>query len=327
MMIALSTLWIACLPTIDVGGTDTTGVTDSAVDADADTDVDSDTDTDTDADSDADADADGDSDTDTDTDTEWGSHPGQAGALGWVSRYEYLGTYWSEGPPDPLAFAYWQLIEPADFHWWQLKAADMDSCEVDYDFDHGLNPLVELSGPHETSFSNDSGTDPIVMTLTEGPAWENDDVPADDVRLNTTYGLDKVQTDVLPDLVVAEAVPMPGPLELLDPFMDGSSPEWLEKDELEFSWTGAADATWVEISLRYVDVAKQEVTQEVSCVSTNDGYFRVPSNVFTRWSEDDYVLITVSAIKESDATLPFNSSDFRVVGAHSQTGAIYPDQG
>ncbi len=292
MMIALLPAWLACLPQIDVSATDsgTTALPD----------------------------------TDADTEIDWGHHPGKAGALGRLRRYEFLGTYWSGGStPDTVATSWWQLIDPADFHSWEFSAPEMDSCATDYQTDRSLSPLVALTKPSETLFSSGTGAS-VEMSLVDGPAWENSAVDPADVRLNTTYSLEKVVTDVLPDLAVETAVSVPSALELLDPGLDTSSPPGLRQHELEFSWVGAEDADWVEIGMYYFTVSESDFTETVSCVSSNDGYFKAPSGLFSEWDEDDYVVITVSAISEGDATLLFNGSEFRAVGDHTQSGAIYP---
>ena len=64
----------------------------------------------------------------------------------------------------------------------------------------------------------------------------------------------------------------------------------------------------------------------VTCAVANDGYFKVPSDVFTRFTSSDYVIATVSAVKESDAKLAFNNSDFRIIGAHTVTGAFFTER-
>ncbi len=322
-MIALLPLWIACTPVLEISESPRTDHNPGQV---TDTHTDGDTGTDADADTDVDGDTDADVDGDTDTDTQWGSHPDKAGAVGWVVRVEYLGDYWTVRPEDH-GYAWWKLIEPADVHWWDVFATNDDECASDFEPGLAFPALVDLAEPAVTTLSNDGGA-LIEMDLdAEEGAWTNTAVDVSNVRLNTVYDLDTMVSGVLPELSLLEALLMPMALEILGPAMDTDRAETLAKDEIAFSWGGADDAEMVLIELRYVDGDTSTVKETVTCRARNDGNFQVPSNAFNRYHSGDYILATLIAVREGSTVIPFNDAEFRVLGAHSQTGAFYTTGG
>ena len=212
------------------------------------------------------------------------------------------------------------IIDPVDVHFWEVEfAPTIDTCERDYESPVDLDPLANVHAPDAALFGN--GEKNIEAYLTDTPSWLNDDVAPTLVQLDSVYSLAPLSTGVYPALTINSGIETPHSLVLQSPDLESELQE-LGRDELRFAWTGAEEADRILFRLAYYETTAEEYTEIVTCQVTNDGNFQVPSTAFSSFGRNDYVLVWMTAAVESTAVIPFNDSDFRMVGAHTRVAGF-----
>lgn len=246
-------------------------------------------------------------------------HRGLAGALGIFEWTDYLGSYWA-GSPSPFGGAFWRVLDtPVDLHVWELYAAEAGACVSDaYDW-QDLDG-ADLGVDH-VQLAADGAS--VTLPWEDEGAWFAGDLADQDFVDAGAYELVFPGSEAVPAFELADFVLTPAPWSLTSPAVAGDEVAWLAPDELHFVWSGAASADRVVLQLERTDPSDQSVVRErVTCQAEGDA-LTVPPEVWQDWQVGEIVQVSVAALQEGEAVLPYDHSDARVVGARKLRAAFY----
>ena len=238
---------------------------------------------------------------------------GLAGTLGAIEWYELQGTYWTEDSSD-FGSAWWGLVEPADLHYWSLFGVEEDSCVAGAEF-----PSLRFmdTGLATTSLQVD-GLD-IELEALEDRTFDSL-LEVGEFQERATYGVE-LSGGELPDFAIEELARTGAAFDLYEPYVFGSAPPELRKNELDIEW-GQADADRMIIWVERYDEDLEEIIETVACVARDDGSFKVPGSAWSEdWDYDQWLYIYVGAVREDGGTVPINNADSRVAGVYWLLGA------
>jgi len=238
---------------------------------------------------------------------------GLAGTVGAIEWYELQGTYWTEDSAD-FGSAWWGLTEPSDVHYWSLFGVEEDSCVAGADF-----PSLRFMDTGLMSTSLEVEGQQIELEALEDRTFDSL-LGANDYLEYATYGVE-VSGGELPDFEIPELARTGAAFDLYAPYVFGSAPPQLKKNELDIEW-GQADADRMIIWVERYDQDLTGVIETVACVVRDDGQFKVPGSAWEQdWDYDQWLYIYVGAVREDGGTVPLNNADSRVAGVYWLLGA------
>ena len=238
---------------------------------------------------------------------------GLAGTVGAIEWYELQGSYWTEDSSD-FGSAWWGLVEPEDVHYWTLFGVEEDSCVAAADF-----PSLRFMDTGLATTSLSVGERDIELEALDDRTFDSL-LSANEYQEYSTYGVD-INGGDLPDFSIPELARTGAAFDLYAPYVFGSAPPELAKNELEIEW-GQADADRMVIWVERYDEDLTEVIEAVACVARDDGEFKVPGSVWEQeWDYDQWLYIYVGAVREDGGTVPLNNAESRVAGVYWLLGA------
>lgn len=240
---------------------------------------------------------------------------GKAGAIGALEFYTLLGDYWGESARD-YGSAWWGLVEPTDYHYWDLVGGVPDQCTTRVGF-----PRVTLYEVGVSSTVLFTGAVNLTMPVAEDGFFATN-LEAGDYVPDASYDLVPLDGGELDGLSVSGIARTPGEFTLLTPNLGGAGAISLGPDELSFTWESAgADYVMILVQRRDPD-DQSRLVEQVGCVAEDDGAFTIPEESWEgAWDSGQWIYVYVGPITESDAIVPLNGSDSRLVGISWQQGA------
>ncbi len=244
---------------------------------------------------------------------------GQAGAMGALQHFEYVGSYWEPGTLDYGMLQLWFPSEASDQRYGDFFADQAESCRssagFELDSSGGIDleaPLARLVGSGGTELAPSWNAKQRRLDLTLGPT---------DFEVGASYALSFSGLWDLPDFEIEQILRTPAPLVLESPLLGGSEPPELERDELSFAWQ-EIEAEQVLVYMVRVSSDGRQGLETLTCLAENDGAFEVPSSAWSGWQRDQVLYVYVGALRESDAQVPLNNGDSRVAGIYWNVGVV-----
>lgn len=248
---------------------------------------------------------------------------GETGMLGELQYRESVGSLAGLGDS---GFGRLQFIEPdTGASWWQTWTDAVGRCKTDYQPDTGW-------------VSRDPGASTMTLTNAHSGtldlAWDSalqayngqdgsGTIDAGDMVAGSTWSIAAFSGAEFPEFGIDDMVTIPDDFELLAPeALLASTSETLGQDELSFRWSGSGQGDGVVIEVRLVDPGTGSELQEVTCVAEDEGSFTVPASTLTAWEAGLTMYVTVGRAVETNAELPLDRSDVRIVGSYVLVGAV-----
>ncbi len=243
---------------------------------------------------------------------------GQAGMVGEIGWYVYLGNFWKD--PTPFGFAWLSVMVPDDFHLWDWYAPSMESCVNDswtpsdkiyvYEIDQRTITIRPTSGSSTTLTWDNSALQ-----------WAYEGMSASQYQANTTYDLDTIEsTDFVP-IDVSRLAKTPSTFTITSPTMTGSSPSRVSRSSFNINWSGSGGDAVIIMAFMYNSAAKA-IDQSVYCVANDDGSFTIPSSAWSGFSSGRYIQLVVKRMVEQGGVVTYNNSESRVVGSYANVGLL-----
>ena len=237
-----------------------------------------------------------------------------------VAGFHYFG-----GPLIVVDFgtAWLMLTVPVDFHIWQYWSSSLDSCTSEYVYTGEDVYFYEMTNPSFLELTSGSST----IRMNNGfkgynGYFVNENLTSGDFRQNSTYDLEEVISDEMPVFEIPNGVPTPLAPSFTSPAIHGTSLPAVSSSQVTFVWTGADGADWLGLQLYRYNSDQSVLLETLSCAAYNDGSFSVPSAAWSSWGANQLVLVVAGALAESTAVLPWDNSDFRVVGEYYTVGGF-----
>ena len=238
---------------------------------------------------------------------------GLAGTIGAIEWYELQGSYWTEDSSD-FGSAWWGLVEPEDVHYWSLFGVEEDSCVAAAEF-----PTLRFMDTGLATTSLSTGDRSIDLEGLDDRTFDTS-LSRAEYQEYATYGVD-VSGGTLPDFAIPDLARTGAAFDLYAPYVFGSAPPELKKNELDIEW-GQADADRMIIWVERYDEDLSEVIETVACVARDDGSFSVPGATWQEdWDYDQWLYIYVGAVHEDGGAVPLNNAESRVAGVYWLLGA------
>jgi hypothetical protein len=252
---------------------------------------------------------------------------GLAGAIGEISWFTYVGGYWSQPAPTEFGSAWMMVTVPVDFHMWQFWNGSLDACTTEYSYSGTDIFYYEMTTPSYVEFSSGSAS----VRLNNGfdgsdGYFVNENLVQGDFRQNTTYDLLEVTSDGVPTFSAPNSVPTPLAPTFTSPAITGASLPTLSQNQVSFTWAGGDGADWMVFDLYRYNSDQSVLLETLSCAAFNDGSFTVPSSAWSSWAGNQLVLVAAGAIAEGNENIPWDNSDFRVVGSYWTIGGFITRQ-
>ena len=246
---------------------------------------------------------------------------GQAGAIGNISWYHYVGNYW-DGTPADFGSAWVTFIESQDFHLWDWYAPGIDNC-INGVYTSGDKVLVYDLEVSSITLSPSSGSDLRLNWEGAPDYWfVNDNPSSSQIPVGGNYSLDTITSAVFPPISISRLVDVPATFNITSPAITGSTVAQLSRSQLSFRWSGGSTADRVLIEL-YLFSATGSIEQTVTCVVSDDGSFTVPESAWTGYPSGRQVTVLLSRMEEGSSTLDFNNSQARVVASYGMVAAFF----
>jgi hypothetical protein len=246
---------------------------------------------------------------------------GQAGAIGNISWYHYVGNYW-DGTPTDFGSAWVTFIEAQDFHLWDWYAPGIDNC-INGVYSSSDKVLVYDLEVSSITLSPSSGSDLRLNWEGAPDYWfVNDNPSSGQIPVGGNYSLDPVSSASFPDIAISRLVDVPATFNITSPAITGSSVAQLSRSQLSFRWSGGSTADRVLIEL-YLFSATGSIEQTVTCVVTDDGTFTVPESAWTGYPSGRQVTVLLSRMEEGSSTMDYNNSQARVVASYGMVAAFF----
>ena len=242
----------------------------------------------------------------------WQDATGLVGLTGTVAFVDVVGGYWPDGGADrALVEVAW--VEPVVYASWQEYTDVFGRCVSDWG--SAARTVDAVDGITLVSAS-------VRIDLTEDDGWYGAN---EGIEPGRSYD---VELAGAPDVAFDGAsVDVPSALRVTAPALGGAVPEKVARG-FEVTWDTASAADYVAIVAERAmwDSAQQQwsVQQKVSCAVPDDGSFSIPGDLWSAWSDDEVVLLSVGRMRESAFTLPHNNASSAVTGAFWVAGAVRP---
>lgn len=264
---------------------------------------------------------------------------GQAGAIGLIEMSEYLGGYWQDASGNPITDGgkegsfFLSFNYPADFHWWEFYAEEMDSCDMgSVDADGNGTPdstnyysysgevvLMDIESPTITLAGQSVHTLSRGTTNTEDINYffyQTAGLSESDIIDNSFFTLDVPDGTIkgmnIPQFARASKQTVPS-----SPVMTGTNPEYVSQTQT-FIWTPSG-GDWVHIQMFHRN-ASGNIDSNIHCIAEDDGVFTI-SNFHQNWVSGEAMMIQFSRVYEADETLTHNNSNSGVIGVYTVIGA------
>ncbi len=243
---------------------------------------------------------------------------GQAGLVGAIGWYEYLGDFWVD--PTPFGTAWISIMVPDDFHLWDWYAPSTDSCVDDtwtssdkiYVYDLGVNTIT---------IRPSSGSSSTLTWDSYALQYANDDLSGNQFQSNATYDLDTIESDKMVPIEVNQLARTPSSFSVTSPNLTGSTPARVSRDSFTIRWSGSGGDAVVIMAFMY-NSAGTSIEQTVYCVASDDGTFTIPSTAWSGFSSGRYIQLAIQRMTEDGGTVGYNNSESRVVGAYTLVGLV-----
>lgn len=240
----------------------------------------------------------------------WEDASGLVGLKGTLSFFDVVGDYWAEGALD-RAFAEIALVEPVAFESWEDFAPHFNGCSSDW----GTPAEETLDAGQQITLVSASTT---LDLASEGDGWYAGD---EGITPGQSYGLEP--SGDWSGLSVDAMVEVPVGLRIQAPALEGAAPPKVGR-QFDLEWDRTTPADYVAIVLERASFANGTwtVKQKVSCAVSDTGSFTVPGGLWDDWVEDEFVLVSIGRVRESDWILPHNNARSAVTGVYWVAGAV-----
>ncbi|MEQ1569896.1 MAG: hypothetical protein ABMA64_29955, partial [Myxococcota bacterium] len=248
----------------------------------------------------------------------WADGTGATGLWGWVGYLEMVGDYWVD--PADSAYAELGFTEPYEGSLQDGYSPTLDTCLLGvgaYDpptyYDTGAAVITLTSGTRTIAL--------VPQPLAPGAFSADVLEPLDQVLPGAVYDLDPVAGSAdWPGFDVPAAVQVPPAFAVTGPDLDAADPPLVGKNQLTFTWEGAAGDFVALYLVRMIGGTTPDVS--VTCAATDDGSFTVPGSIWPEWDAGDYVFVQLGRVYESSGALPHDNSDNRLAGIYWVMGAV-----
>lgn len=242
---------------------------------------------------------------------------GRVGFLGALQWFDLRGGYWG-GQPDYGVVQLWvpELSDGARYR--DRFAPGVDQCASDR-FSASRGTTVDLSGA-SALLSSSTGS-ALALPFDSDLGKLDKDIGSGELAAAATFDLTFHDLWGLPDFTIADLAETPPAFSLTTPDLDGGSPDWVEIDELDLSWSaGGADAVVVYIVR---SSARDGTIQEtLTCLATDDGAFSIPTSAWSGWDHGDVLHVFVGDMREKEASVPLNNGTSSVAGISWVVGVL-----
>lgn len=250
--------------------------------------------------------------------TYWADATGQVGVLGGLVFGQYLGTYWTEGTPEPLTSGFITFIEPTAIDVPSMFGPALDTCEVDFAWAGDIQPLV--LGVSNLALRTSTGILEVIPWDDDQGYFFADQIDAAFLEDGVTYDLEEIPSEVIPSLAVEGLARMPDAISLTGPALGGSTILSLSKSDLAFRWSGApGDFAVIEL---LVSSSTGAVQYSITCTVKDDGAFNVPSASVGSWPTGRQVSVYLVRYGSTEAVLPYNGASSGVLAGQGVIAAF-----
>jgi hypothetical protein len=244
---------------------------------------------------------------------------GYTGAIGEIYWLDFKGGYWTSTPTDE-GYGWWSpVVAETDLEIWELYNSNANGCSADYSYGGEQVYILDDLGVSSSTLSSGSGS--INMSWNSSSsvlAFEKTFTSISQLDLGKDYNLQPITpTNGWPEFGGEDFLTMPTAVTLSTPNIDASSLPLLNRNSLQFRWSGGngGDLAVVLLELRNAD--QTSVDQTVTCVWPNTGSASVPSSVWTKWSSNRIVAIVFGVMASSGGgQLDVNNSNAQVAGTY-----------
>jgi hypothetical protein len=243
---------------------------------------------------------------------------GQAGLVGDIGWYVYLGPFWKD--PTPFGAAWFSIMVPDDFHLWEWYAPGTDNC-VDDSWTPSSKIYVYEPDARTATIRPGSGSS---TTLTwDGAAlqYANDDLSSSQFQTSTSYNLDTITSSDFVPIEVSLLARTPSSFNITYPSMTGSTPARVSRSSFTINWSGSGGDKVIVMAHMY-NAGGTAIDQSVYCVVNDDGSFTIPSSAWSGFSSGRYIQVVVKRMVEQGGTLSYNNAESRVVGSYTNVGLV-----
>jgi len=243
---------------------------------------------------------------------------GQAGLVGDISWYVYLGDFWKD--PTPFGSAWFSIMVPDDFHLWEWYAPGIDNC-----VDDSWSPTAEIYvyevDARTSTIRPTSGSSTTMTWDASALQYSNDDLSAAQFQTATTYDLDTIESSDFVPIDVSQLAKTPSTFNITSPSLTGSTPARVSRSSFDVRWSGSGGDV-VLIMAHMYNSAGTAIDQSVYCVANDDGAFTIPSSAWSGFSSGRWIQLVVKRMVEQGGTVGYNGSESRVVGSYANVGLV-----
>jgi len=244
---------------------------------------------------------------------------GLTGLLGEFSWYRYAGGYWS--PDVDYGEAWLTFLDPTTIEPWEIYGTALDTCSTS-------TPSIDANvldfGGTEVVLSSSSGSDVTLPWIAANGMYINaSNLTSSEYSTDTSYDLSSVTGAESLNLATPGFLQTPSVFNLVQPVIDGNTPNNIKKDNINLQWDGTAGDAMVFIM--YTEDSNNNIQDFITCVAEDDGSFLVDSSY---WSTGDWgatltFFIQAGRMVVQSATLPYNGSETKMAGVYWNIGALY----
>ena len=260
----------------------------------------------------------GSEDTLTDAYRYWQDGSGQTALFGSVSWYQSIGNYWSNDFEYGIADAY--ISDPVNVsEYWELFVPSLDSCSSTYD--PGIGPTV--TNLPTLSYTENGSPEHTMNPVQAIPGYYVGPVPVGGYDSNSMYGFSSPGNANWPAFDLANVAATTAEVTMTSPNLYGNFVPNIQQNNFVLEWSGGGGDYMLATLLRYGPAtASTGVYEEVMfCAMRDDGYFQVPSSVWTGWSNNQQIDIEVGRVYAESGTLPYNNAGTALAGIYWVVGA------
>ncbi len=243
---------------------------------------------------------------------------GQAGMVGNIVWYEYVGNFWKD--PTPFGEAWVSIMVPDDFHLWDWYAPSTDSC-VDDTWTSSDKIYVYELDVNSVTIRPSSGSSTNLSWDSFALQYYNDDLSGNQFQTNANYDIDTITSSKMVPIEVTRLAQTPSTFSFTQPSMTGTAPERVSRSSFNIRWSGSGGDRMLIMAFMY-NAAGNAVEQSIYCVANDDGSFQIPSSAWSGYSSGRYVMLALQRMKEGGGTIEYNNSESRVVGSYTIIGLV-----
>lgn len=240
---------------------------------------------------------------------------GQTGMIGYLNYLTLTGTYWDDSTYES-ASGMLTLLQPSSLQWWQLSSSAMGSC-VSSNYEY--TDSIYIIDPSESALYLQGSSNTI--SLFWDPTtylFSNSSLNPSELPDNSYFTLSPL-SQTLKGFTVSNLAQTSQTPIVTSPSISGSSPPNISQNQ-SFSWV-ISGASWIIIRMGLTDPNSTSYVDEVTCVTSDSGYFTVDSSKWNTWISGNQVDVYFTRAIEQVTTLPHNNSNGRIVGEYTLIGA------